>query len=461
MSEKINKSQENNYMEAPRIETPPPGPQARAMLATQKETDSNVISYPHMIPLVPDEGLGATVKDVDGNYYIDLSGGVGVLNVGHSHPEVVEAIKLQCEKACHMLDFPSQARMKLTEKLLALVPGGMKGDSRVFLCGPTGSDAVEAGVKLSKIHSGKPGVISFEGGWHGVTGTGLSATGKKGVRSKCMPVMPEVYIEPYAYCYRCRFGLSYPSCDLQCAKFLEHIVRDPDTPATSPGCVLIEPIQGEGGIVVPPDGYLAEVRRICDEYGLIFIMDEIQTGFGRTGAMFASEHWDITPDLLLVSKTMGGGLPLAAVIIRNQFDTWSPGDHVGTFRGNLLSCASGLASIEVIQKNGLVERSKNLGALALDALKDIAKDSKVIGEVRGKGLFMGLEFVKDKASKEPAPEILQKVVTRCFQRGCILWKSGRWNNVGRMMPALVITEQLLMTAIEIFARELKAVEKEL
>lgn len=461
MSNASNFGNDINYINAPHIETPPPGPKAQAMLKMQKETDSNVISYPHMIPLVPENGLGATVKDVDGNYYIDLSGGVGVLNVGHCHPEVVQAIKLQSEKAFHLLDFPGEARMKLTQKLLELVPGGMKGNSCVFLCGPTGSDAVEASIKLSKIHSGKPGVISFEGGWHGVTGTGLAATGKKGVRSKCLPVMPEVYIEPYAYCYRCRFGLSYPSCDLQCAKFLEHIVRDPDTPATSPGCILIEPIQGEGGIVVPPDGYLQEVRRICDEYGLIFIMDEIQTGFGRTGAMFASEHWNITPDVLLASKTMGGGLPLAAVIMKKELDTWGPGDHVGTFRGNLLSCASGLASIKVIEKNDLVSRSKNLGAMALDALKDIAKSSKVIGDVRGKGLFMGIEFVKDKESKEPAPDILQRVISRCFQRGCIVWKSGRWNNVGRMMPAFVITEQLLNTAIEIFEQELKAVEKEL
>ncbi len=445
-----------NFPEAPNITTPPPGPKAKALLERQEQVDSQVLTYPHMIPLAPDDGLGATVKDVDGNCFIDLSGGVGVLNVGHSHPAVVEAIKAQCDRAVHMLDFPGEARVKLSEKVLEVIPPGLRGEAKVFLCGPTGSDAVEAGVKLAKMHSGKPGVISFEGGWHGVTGTGLAATGKRGVRDACLPVMPEVSIIPYAYCYRCRFGLTYPSCDLQCAKFLEHVVRDPDTPATNPGCLLIEPIQGEGGIVVPPDGYLQEVRRICDEYGLILIMDEIQTGFGRTGAMFASELWDITPDILLASKTMGGGLPLAAVIMKKELDTWAPGSHVGTFRGNLLSCVSGLASIEAVEEDGLAQRSQELGAKGLERLRAIAESSPYIGEVRGKGLFMGMEFVKDKESKEPAPDILQQVVATCFQKGCMVWKSGRWNNVGRMMPALVITEELLMKGIDIFEQEVQA-----
>ena len=452
--------EKSNFPQAPHIEVTPPGPKATALLERQKKVDSNVLTYPHMIPLAPAVGLGATIKDVDGNYYIDLSGGVGVLNVGHSHPAVVQAIKEQCGRAVHMLDFPGEARVKLSEKVLDVIPPGMRGHSKVFLCGPTGSDAVEAGVKLAKMHSGKPGVISFEGGWHGVTGTGLAATGKKGVRDTCLPVMPEVTIIPYAYCYRCRFGLTYPGCDLQCAKFLEHVVRDQDTPASNPGCVLIEPIQGEGGIVVPPDGYLQEVQRICNDYGLILIMDEIQTGFGRTGAMFASELWDITPDILLASKTMGGGLPLAAVVIQEQLDTWGPGAHVGTFRGNLLSCASGYASIEVIQKDDLVARSKKLGEAALARLQAIGEASSIIGNVRGKGLFLGMEFVKDKKSKEPAPDLLQEVVARCFRKGCMVWKSGRVNNVGRLMPALVITGELLNKGIDIFEQELKVVEKE-
>jgi diaminobutyrate-2-oxoglutarate transaminase len=401
------------------------------------------------------------VEDADGNVFIDFSGGVGVLNVGHSHPDVVEAIQQQSKLLAHALDFPGEKRVLLSEKLVGLAPNGMKNHCKVFMCGPTGSDAVEAAVKLGKFNSKKHGVISFEGGWHGVSGTGLAATGKKGIRNNFLPVMPEVSIIPYAYCYRCRFGLTYPACDLQCAKFLEHVLRDPDSPATDPGCLLIEPIQGEGGIVVPPDGYLAEVRRICDEYGIIMIMDEIQTGFGRTGEVFASELWNITPDLLCISKTLGGGLPLAAILIKDELDTWGPGTHVGTFRGNLLSAAAGLVSLNVMERDQLAQRSKQLGAQALERLKELAKHSSSIGDVRGSGLFIGLEFVKDKQSKEPAPEILQDLVTRCFGQGLMIWKSGRWNNVGRLMPALVVSDELLNRGLDIFTEQLVALEKDL
>jgi 4-aminobutyrate aminotransferase-like enzyme len=273
--------------------------------------------------------------------------------------------------------------------------------------------------------------------------------------------MPEAYIIPYAYCYRCRFGMTYPSCDLQCAKFLEHIIKDPDSLASNPGCVLIEPIQGEGGVIVPPDEYLSEVRRICTEHGMIMIMDEIQTGFGRTGAMFASDHYGVTPDLMTVSKTLGGGLPLAAVLIKEELDTWGPGAHVGTFRGNLLASASGLAGLEFIEKWNLSQRSKELGETALERLKGIAEESRYIGDVRGKGLYFGLEFVKDKQTKEPAPDILQETVTRCFKQGVMLWKAGPLNSIGRMMPALVITQNHLNQAIDIFEEVLKSVEKDM
>jgi diaminobutyrate-2-oxoglutarate transaminase len=450
-----------NYLEAPLINVPPPGPKAKALLDRQIKVDSQVLTYPKMIPLVPEKGLGATVMDVDGNYFIDLSGGVGVLNVGHSHPDVIAAIKEQSEIMIHGLDFPGEARVQLSEKLVEIAPEGLKNNCKVFMCGPTGSDAVEAAVKLAKFNSKKPGIISFEGGWHGVSGAGLAATGKKGVRDIFLPVMPEVFHVPYAYCYRCAFGLTYPSCDLQCAKFLEHVVRDPDSGATNPGCVLIEPVQGEGGIVVPPNGYLKEVRSICDKYGLILIVDEIQTGFARTGAMFASELSKITPDIMCVSKTMGGGIPIAAILMKEELDTWGAGAHVGTFRGNLLSSAAGLATIDFIERTNLARRSAELGSSVLDRLEKIGENSRYIGDVRGKGLFIGMEFVKSKAGKEPAPDILQKTVEKCFQKGVMLWKSGRWNNVGRMMPALVITDQLMSQALDIFTEVYHGIEKEI
>jgi len=448
-----------NFSEAPSVSVRPPGPKAKELMARQKKVDSNALVYPLQLPFAPERGLGATVLDVDGNYYIDFSAGVGVLNMGHSNPPVVEAIQLQAEKMTHALDFPGLPRVMLSEKLVEIAPGGLKGQSRVFLCGPTGADAIEAAVKLGKYHSQKPGVISFEGGWHGVSGSGLAATGKKSTKERFLPVMPEVYMVPYAYCYRCAFGLVYPSCDLQCAKYVEHLVRDPDTGATSPGSLLIEPIQGEGGIVVPPDGYLQEIRRICTEYGLVLIMDEIQTGFARTGKMFCCEHSNVTPDIMAVSKTLGGGLPLAALLIKEDIDSWSSGAHVGTFRGNLVSCAAGLATLEFIEKEELVSRSQRLGEKLQDRLKEISERSKYIVDVRGKGLYVGCEIVKDRDTKEPGPEILKELQERCFEKGVILWKGGRWNNVVRFMPALVITESLLDQGIDIFEEALQTMEK--
>jgi diaminobutyrate-2-oxoglutarate transaminase len=448
-----------NYPEAPHIIVTPPGPKARELLERQRLVDSAVLTYPRSMPLAPVEGLGATLRDADGNVFIDLSGGVGVLNAGHSHPEVVTAVVDQAGKLTHMLDFPAPTRLELSEKLVSMAPGELAGRSRVFLCGPTGSDAVEAAVKLAKAVSRRPTVISFEGGWHGVSGVGMAATGKRGVRQGFLPVMPEVYHAPYAYCYRCRFGLHYPECGLQCARFLEHVVRDPDSGATDPGCVLIEPIQGEGGVVVPPPEYLREVRRICDAYDLLLIIDEIQTGFGRAGAMFACELAGVTPDILCISKTMGGGLPLAAIIMREELDVWAPGSHVGTFRGNLLASAAGLAAIEVLEREELAERSARLGRWTLERLQQIAEGSRFIGEVRGQGLFIGIEFVRDRQSKEPAPDILQALVEACFERGVMLWKAGRSNSVGRIMPALVITERLLETALDVFEESYALIEQ--
>ncbi len=449
-----------NFPDAPAIKEPVPGPKAEKMLARQARVDSQVLTYPNMIPLVPAVGLGATLKDVDGNCFIDMSGGVGVLNLGHSHPEVVKAIKAQSEIMVHALDFPGEARLQMSEKLVEIAPQGLKNNCKTFMCGPTGSDAVESAVKLAKFITKKPGVIAFEGGWHGVSGTGLAATGKKGVRQSFLPVVPEITHVPFPYCYRCAFGKSQPDCDLQCAKFLEHAVRDPDGAATSPGCVLIEPIQGEGGIVVPPEGFLQEIRRICDDYGLIMIMDEIQTGFGRTGAMFASDLYGITPDILCISKTMGGGLPLAAILIRSDLDQWGSGAHVGTFRGNLLASAAGLATIKYMEETDLPERSARLGKIALDRLKQIAQKSRTMGDVRGQGLFIGIEFVEDKVSKIPNPDILQKAVSKCFEKGLMLWKAGRYNNIGRLMPALVITEKLLNQGIDIFEKALMEIENQ-
>jgi len=436
-----------------------PGPKSAELLAEQRKFDSNALVYPGQVPLAIARGLGATVEDLDGNIFIDFSGGVGALNVGHSNPDVVEATKRQMEKFAHGLDFPSEARVALSRKLVELAPGKLKGDSKVLMCGPTGADAVEAAIKLAKFVTKKPGVVSFEGGWHGVSGVSLSLTAKRAAKANYLPGVPEIYFAPYAYCFRCPLGLKNPDCGLACANYLEHLIKDSDTGLAAPGGLIVEPIQGEGGIIVPPAGYMKEIRRICDENGLVMIADEIQTGFCRTGKMFAMEHEGITPDIMTASKSMGSGLPISAIVFGKKLDVWGPGAHVGTFRGNALSCAAGVAGIGFMEAHGLAERSARLGKMVLKRCEELMARYSPIGDVRGRGLYVGIEFVKDDKKRSPDPDILSRLQKECFPKGLIVWKGGRAGNVARVMPALVITEELLDEGLAIFEDGLRAVSK--
>jgi diaminobutyrate-2-oxoglutarate transaminase len=448
-----------NYPGAPSIRLKPPGPKASQLLERQRVSHSNVLAYPKQFPLAPDSARGATIMDVDGNCYVDFSSGQGVLNVGHCHPDVVAAVQRQVGKISHALDFPGLPRVELAERLRAIAPGTLRDTCKVFFSSPSGAEAVESAIKLAKYCTGKVGVIAFEGGWHGTSGIALSLTGQKKFREPFLPVYPGVYHVPYSYCYRCRFGLSYPECGLRCAQYLEHVVHDLDSGADSPGCVILEGIQGAGGHIVPPEGYLAEVRRICTRYGLILIVDEIMTGFGRTGRMFSCEHWDVTPDIMVISKSLGGELPLSAIIIREDLDAWADGIHAGTFRGNLTCCAAGLASLRVVEQYQLASRTLRLGEQALSRLKELTASRRLVGDVRGKGFFLGVEFVKDRKSKEPAPEIVKKLALRCFERGLLFLSGGTCGNVARITPALVITEEALLRGIEILAEEIAELER--
>jgi diaminobutyrate-2-oxoglutarate transaminase len=436
-----------------------PGPKSAELLAEQRKYDSNALVYPNQVPLAIARGLGATVEDLDGNVYIDFSGGVGALNVGHSNPDVIEAVKRQAEKFTHGLDFPSEQRVALSRKLVELAPGKLRGSSKVLMCGPTGADAVEGAIKLAKFVTKKPGVISFEGGWHGVSGVSLSLTAKRAAKANYLPGVPEIYFVPYPYCFRCPFGLKHPGCGLACANYLEHLIKDPDTGLAAPGTLIIEPIQGEGGIIVPPAGYMKEVRRICDDSGLLMIADEIQTGFCRTGKMFAIDHEGITPDIMTVSKSMGSGLPISGIVFRKDLDIWGLGAHVGTFRGNALSCAAGVAGIGFMEKHGLAERSARLGQIVMKKCKELQAEHNSIGDVRGRGLYIGMELIKNDRASSPDADLLSKLQKECFQKGLVVWKGGRAGNVARIMPALVITEELLDSGLRIFEEGLRSIDR--
>jgi len=400
-------------------------------------------------------GRGATVEDVDGNLYIDFFGGAAVMNVGHGNPEVVEAASRQLGELTHALDIPTPARRRLVEKLMMVLPADL---NRVFFGGPTGSDAVEAAVKLAKSNSGRVPLIAFEGSYHGMSSGALALTSGLGFKEDFLPLIPEVHFVPYAYCYRCAFQREPGSCDLECAKYLDHVLEDPHSGVGKPAAIIIEAIQGEGGSVVPPDEYFLEIRDICKRHEVLLILDEIQTGFCRTGKMFSFEHAGVVPDILTMSKALGGiGLPISGMAYREALDTWPPGKHIGTFRGNVLAYAAGSAALDFMVKHHLADHALELGETMLSWLKDIRKESRIVGDVRGKGLMLGAELVKDKATKEPAPELARKVRAECHRHGLLVEIGGHYDNVVRFLPPLVLTRDLALKGIEIFENALSSV----
>lgn len=451
--------QDLSFADAPLIKVTPPGPRSKEYLDHQSRRESSAVSYPKGMPMAFRRAKGATVEDVDGNIYIDFFAGAGVMAVGHSNPEVIEAIQKQLVELTHALDFPNPSRWALVEALSEILPQGL---SRIFFGGPTGSDAVESAVKLAKYNTGRYPMIAFQGSFHGMTAGALSLCSGLSFKEDFLPLIPEVHFIPYAYCYRCAFGKQPESCDIDCANYLDFILDDPHSGVGKPAAVIIEAIQGEGGSIVPPEQFLPRIREICDKYDVLMIDDEIQAGFCRTGAMFACDHTGTIPDIMTMSKPLGGvGLPISATAYKEELNTFPKGKHIGTFRGNVAACAGGVAALGFMIRNELAEYSLNLGELMLSMLKEIEKDSRIVGEARGKGLMLGVEFVKDKATKEPAPELATSVRTLCHRRGLLIEIGGHYSNVARFLPPLILTEELAKKGIEILADSVREAERSL
>jgi diaminobutyrate-2-oxoglutarate transaminase len=326
-----------SFAAAPSIKTPPPGPKSREYLDFQASHEGSAVSYSKGMPMAVKSAKGATVEDVDGNLYIDFFGGAGVMNVGHSNPAVVQAVTKQIGELTHALDFPTPSRKLLIEKLSALLP---KALSRVSFGGPTGSDAVESAIKLAKFNTKRQPIIAFEGSYHGMTAGALAVTSGRHFREPFLPLAPEVHFVPYAYCYRCPFNQTPDKCNLECAQYLDHVLEDPHSGVAKPSAVIVEPIQGEGGTIVPPPRYIPKVREICDKHEIVMIADEVQSGFCRTGKMFAFEHTNTVPDIVTMSKALGGiGLPISGIAYKESLNTWPVAQHIGTFRGNVAAYA--------------------------------------------------------------------------------------------------------------------------
>ena len=448
---------ELSFSDAPMIKTKPPGPASQEYLNYQSLHEGSSVSYPKGMPMALLRGKGATVEDVDGNVYIDFFGGAGVLNIGHSNPDVLKAVQDQLKNLTHTLDIPCPSRKSLVEYLLTLLPPEL---NRIFFGAPTGSDAVESAIKLAKYNTKKYPVIAFEGSYHGMTAGALSLCSGSPFKEDFLPLIAEVHFAPYAYCYRCSFNKEPQKCDLECAKYLDHIIEDPHSGVGKPAAIIVESIQGEGGSIVPPGRFIPEIRKICDKYEILMIDDEIQAGFCRTGKMFAYEHTQTIPDIVTMSKALGGiGLPVSCIAYKEKLNTLPPGKHIGTFRGNALAFAAGSAAINFMVKNELEAHVDQLGNVMLSLLKTLEKESKIIGEVRGKGLMLGVEFVEDLSTKAPAPSLAAKVRNLCHQRGLLIEIGGHYFNVARFLPPLVLTEALAKKGLDIFESAVKEVEK--
>ncbi len=443
--------------DAPSIHTPPPGPASRAILELQARLESAAVSYPRGLPMAIRRGRGATVEDVDGNVYLDFFAGAGVLNLGHANPDVLAAARAQLEEVTHTLDIPTPARISMVEALRQILPPEL---GKVFFGGPTGSDAIEAAVKLAKYNSKRAPLLAFEGSYHGMTSGALSLCSGAPFKEEFLPLLGEIHFTPFAYCYRCPFGRAPESCSLECAAFVEHLLEDPHSGVAPPAAVLVEAVQGEGGSIVPREGFIQKLREACDRHGALLIFDEIQAGFCRTGRMFSFQHFGVVPDIMTMSKALGGGgFPISAIAFRDRLDTWPPGKHIGTFRGNMIAYAAGAAGIRFMLAHDVAAHAARVGEVLLGLLKEVEAASTIVGEARGIGLMLGAEMVRDKATREPAPELAREVRARCHQKGMLIEVGGHYFNVARFLPPLVLTEAQARKGAEIFAEAVREVER--
>ncbi len=428
----------------PRIVTPPPGPKARVVVEKQNTWAST--SYPKEYPLVIARGERAVVEDVDGNRFLDFMAGIAVASTGYGHPKVVKAVQDAAGKFLHICgsDFYYESFANLCERLAKLAPGSSK--KRVFLSN-SGTEAVEGAIKLARHSTGRPAIIGFLGAFHGRSYGGLSLTASKAVqRSGFAPFLPEVHHVPYGYRYRCEYCRGEDACTMRCVSWIEQELFTKKVPPDSVAAIFVEPIQGEGGYVVPPAGYLQALRELCDRHGILLVADEVQSGIGRSGKMFACEYEGIEPDILLSAKGLGSGMPIGAIIAKESVMKWKPGAHGTTFGGNPVCCAAALATLDIVEQE-LLPNVNEMGERLIAGARRLAAKHAVIGDVRGRGLMVGVEFVKDRATREPAPDVPHDLVDRAFQKGLLLLGCGKSSL--RLAPPLVVDEYDVDTALRI------------
>lgn len=450
----------------PSTPTAAPAP-GEAILRRQRIRESAARTYARSFPIVPVRAHGMTVEGADGRRYLDCLAGAGTLALGHNHPVVLEAIRRTLDSGAplHLLDLATAEKDDFTTALLESLPAEFAARARVHFCGPAGTDAVEAALKLMQTATGRRGTLAFTGGYHGMTAGALAVSGNVAVKEP-LPSAGEVTRLPYPHSYRCPFGLGGERGERLAAVYAERLLDDPSGGVVRPAAMILEAVQGEGGAVPAPDGWLREMRRITTERGIPLIVDEVQTGVGRTGAMWAVEHSGIVPDAMVLSKAIGGSLPLAVVVYREEYDGWRPGAHTGTFRGNTLAMAAGAATLRHVTANRLPERAALVGARMLAELTALKSALPVIGDVRGRGLMLGVELVDpaaapDECGARPAdPALAVRVREACLARGLIVELGGRHDAVLRLLPPLTITDEQVRAVLDRLAEAIGAAARE-
>lgn len=441
-----------SYPDAPKMLTDEvPGPKTRELLETSSKYESLARGAGNF-PCVYDEGLGATMKDPDGNLYIDITAGVAVNSVGRRHPRVVRAIEEQLTKLMHATDMTNTRRIELAARVSGIMPEGLRGQCVSYFT-QAGSGALETAIKFARRITGKTQIVAFHGAYHGVwCGSGSLTTGEI-YRLGFGPSIPGVIHVPYAYCYRCCFNMEYPSCGLQCAKYVDYVLNTPYTAADDVAVLIVEPQQGEGGYVPPPPGYLEILKEACEKHGALFLADEVQAGAGRTGHMWSIEHSNVKPDMLTWGKGMGGDMPMAGLTLRKDLaDKIPEGSQPNTFAGNAVAAAAAMTNIDILTENdnALIHRAAELGEKIKGWLREGAAHSRIIGDVRGRGLMIGIEMVRDKETKEPLDkDTIGRIVFGLLHRGVIMVPCGRYGNVFRFMPPLTITREYCRKATDI------------
>jgi 4-aminobutyrate aminotransferase / (S)-3-amino-2-methylpropionate transaminase / 5-aminovalerate transaminase len=408
----------------------------------------------NITPIFVKRAKGAVIEDVEGKEYIDFAGGIGVENVGHCAEKVVDAIKQQAEQFIHTCFHVVmyEPYVELAKRLNELTPGTFPKKT-MFV--NSGAEAVENSIKIARYATKRQAIIAYENAFHGRTYMAMTLTSQVNPYKRGFgPFCPEVYRMPFPYCYRCPFGLKYPECNLHCADYLEKFFIS-YVAADSVAAIIVEAVQGEGGFIVPPPGYFNKLKAICESHGIVLIIDEIQSGMGRTGRLFASEHYDVVPDIILTGKSIAAGLPLAGVTGRaDLMDAPHVGGLGGTYGGNPIACRAGLAVLDTLDDT-MLENARKLGDNLRERLLDMQKRYEIIGDVRGLGPMIGMELVKDRESKEPAPDETKQIATRCFEKGLIVLSCGVYHNVIRILVPLVISNAQLEQGFKILEDSLK------